>query len=105
MSQVARSTGEKTMAKSQNFTFAQPAEVDVVSDQKKVPVDPALAKFDSLPDAAHVRLPVVLTLYACSRATVWRHVKAGLIPVPIKFSERITAWNVGVLRKHLMKMN
>lgn len=105
MSQVARSTGEKTMAKSQNFTFAQPAEVDVVSDQKKVPVDPALAKFDSLPDAAHVRLPVVLALYACSRATVWRHVKSGLIPAPIKFSERITAWNVGVLRKHLMKMN
>lgn len=105
MSQLARSTGEKTMAKSQKFTFAQLAEVDVVSDQKKVRVDPALAKFDSLPDAAHVRLPVVLTLYACSRATVWRHVKAGLIPAPIKFSERITAWNVGVLRKHLMKMN
>ena len=93
------------MANCQNFTFAQPAEVDVVSDQKKVRVDPALAKFDSLPDAAHVRLPVVLALYACSRATAWRHVKAGLIPAPVKFSERITAWNVGVLRKHLMKMN
>lgn len=67
-------------------------------------LDPLL-DFDQLPNSAHVRLPVVLALYACSRATVWRHVKAGLIPAPIKFSERITAWNVGVLRKHLMEMN
>jgi predicted DNA-binding transcriptional regulator AlpA len=93
------------MAKSQNFTLAQPAEVDVVVDAQKARVDPALAKFDSLPDAAHVRLPVVLALYACSRATVWRHVKAGLIPVPVKFSARITAWQVGALRKHLIGMN
>ena len=93
------------MAKSQNFTLAQPAQVDAAVDGQLARVDPALAKFDSLPDAAHVRLPVVLALYACSRATVWRHVKAGLIPAPIKFSERVTAWNVGVLRKHLMKMN
>ena len=63
------------MAKSQNFTLAQPAEVDVVVDAQKARVDPALAKFDSLPDAAHVRLPVVLALYACSRATAWRHVR------------------------------
>ena len=93
------------MAKSQNFTLAQPAQVDAAVDGQLARVDPALAKFDSLPDAAHVRLPVVLALYACSRATGWRHVKAGLIPAPVKFSERITAWNVGVLRKHLMKMN
>ena len=93
------------MAKSQNFTLAQPAQVDAAVDGQLARVDPALAKFDSLPDAAHVRLPVVLALYACSRATAWRHVKAGLIPAPVKFSEGITAWNVGVLRKHLMKMN
>jgi len=93
------------MAKSQNFPLAQPAQVDAAVDGQLARVDPALAKFDSLPDAAHVRLPVVLALYACSRATAWRHVKAGLIPAPVKFSERITAWNVGVLRKHLMKMN
>lgn len=93
------------MAKSQKFTFAQPTELGVVSDQKKVRVDPALAKFDSLSDYALVRLPVLQGLYACSRATVWRHVKAGLIPAPIKLSERITVWRVRELRKHLMEMN
>ena len=53
------------MAKSQNFTLAQPAQVDAAVDGQLARVDPALAKFDSLPDAAHVRLPVVLALYAC----------------------------------------
>lgn len=67
-------------------------------------LDPLL-DFDQLPNSAHVRIGVVQGLYACSRATVWRHVKAGLIPAPIKFSERITAWNVGSLRKHMMEMN
>ena len=33
--------------------------------------------FDALPDSAHVRLPVVVGLFACSAATVWRRVKDG----------------------------
>ena len=59
----------------------------------------ALQHFDSLPDAAHVRLPVVASLFACSPATVWRHVKAGILPKPTKLSERLTTWNVGELRR------
>ena len=39
------------MAKCPNFTFAQPAQVDPVVDGQLARVDPALAKFDSLPDA------------------------------------------------------
>ena len=59
----------------------------------------ALKNFDSLPDSAHVRLPVVAGLNGCSNATVWRMVKRGTLPAPLKLSERITAWNVGALRK------
>jgi len=61
----------------------------------------ALQHFDSLPDSAHVRQPVVEALFGCSSATVWRRVKQGIIPKPRKFSPRITAWNVGKLR-HLL---
>ena len=32
-------------------------------------IPPALANFDTLPDAANVRLPVVAALFACSPAT------------------------------------
>ena len=68
---------------------------------EKPSIDDALKNFDSLPDSAHVRLPVVAALYACSRASVWRGVTAKRIPKPEKLSDRITAWNVGSLRKAL----
>ena len=61
----------------------------------------ALKNFDSLPDSANVRLPVVAALYGCSPATIFRRVKSGHIPAPRKISERVTAWNVGALRKAL----
>jgi predicted DNA-binding transcriptional regulator AlpA len=59
-----------------------------------------LEKFDSLPDSAHVRLPVVMELFACSPATVWRMAKRGTLK-PKKLSERVTAFNVGDLRRVL----
>ena len=62
-----------------------------------------LRHFDQLPDAAHVRQPIVERLFACSGATVWRRVKDGRIPKPRKLSDRVTAWNVGALREALGK--
>lgn len=64
-------------------------------------VPDSLRHFDSLPDSANVRLPVVMALCARSSGTVWRHVKEGLLPAPRKLSARITAWNVGELRRAL----
>jgi predicted DNA-binding transcriptional regulator AlpA len=61
----------------------------------------ALANFDSLPDSAHVRAPVVAALRGCSINTVWRQAKAGDIPKPVKLSPGVSAWNVGSLRRHL----
>lgn len=54
--------------------------------------------FDQLPDCAFVRQPVVVRLFACSPATVWRYVADGRIPAPRKLSHRVTVWNVGQLR-------
>jgi predicted DNA-binding transcriptional regulator AlpA len=68
---------------------------------KKIPSQ--LTNFDLLPDAAHVRQPVVAALYGCSPATVWRGVKAGRIPAPVKFSPKVSAWNVGALRRAMGK--
>ena len=61
----------------------------------------ALKNFDSLPDAANVRQPIVEALIGCSSTTVWRMVKRGDLPAPRKLSSRVTAWNVGDLRKAL----
>lgn len=68
---------------------------------KRGDIPEALKNFDSLPDSAHVRYPVVAALYGCSATTVWRQVKSGLIPEPRRITSRVTAWNVGELRRAL----
>ena len=93
------------MALSQLPTSAQPTDSTAPIKTTSMSDDPALLNFDSLPNLAHVRINVVIALYACSRATVWRHVKAGRIPAPIKLSERTTVWQVSSLRKHLMELH
>jgi predicted DNA-binding transcriptional regulator AlpA len=63
----------------------------------------ALQYFDQLPDSANVRQPIVEALFACSSTTLWRRVKDGRIPKPRKLSDRVTAWQVGELRRALAK--
>lgn len=59
----------------------------------------ALRHFDTLPDTANVRLPIVRALVGCSPATVWRMVQRGDLPAPRKLTKQVTAWNVGELRR------
>lgn len=93
-----------TTAQSTNTSNAGEHNTVIQSNQRGatvVTIDTALTQFDSLPNAAHVRLPTVKALFGCSSATVWRRVKAREIPEPKKFGGRITAWNVGELRHTL----
>lgn len=62
------------------------------------PVPQSLINFDSLPDAAFVRVGTVAGLLDCSVITVWRKAKDGTIPKSKKLSKRVTGWNVGELR-------
>lgn len=63
----------------------------------------ALEGFDTLPESANVRLPVVAALHGVSRVTVWRWSKSGKLPTPRRISEGVTGWNVGELRQCLAK--
>ena len=63
--------------------------------------------FDPLPDSAFIReaqlvqspkRPEHPAPLPFSAPTLWRKVKSGTFPKPIKLSERVTAWNVGVVR-------
>ena len=58
----------------------------------------ALKNFDSLPDCAYIREPILEALHSCSKSTIKRMVKAGTLPPPENLSERMVAWNVGKLR-------
>jgi predicted DNA-binding transcriptional regulator AlpA len=63
----------------------------------------ALAEFDRLPDAANVRLPIVMGVTGASAPTVWRWSKEGRLPSPRKLGPGITCWNVGQLRAALAR--
>ena len=63
--------------------------------------------FDQLPDSGYVResqlvqspkRPATPAPLPFSAPTLWRKVKAGTFPKPIRLSERVTAWNVGIVR-------
>jgi prophage regulatory protein len=63
--------------------------------------------FDQLPDSGYVResqlvqspkRPATPAPLPFSAPTLWRKVKAGTFPKPIRLSERVTAWNVGSVR-------
>ena len=67
-----------------------------------------IPQFDLLPNSAFIReaqlvqspkrpqSPVPLPF---SSPTLWRKVKAGTFPKPIKLSERVTCWQVGAVRQ------
>lgn len=64
--------------------------------------------FDVLPDSAFIResqlvqsplRPDTPAPLPFSAPTLWRKVKAGTFPKPIKLSQRVTAWRVGSVRE------
>ncbi len=63
----------------------------------------ALKNFDQLPGSATVGSDVVAGLYnGVTQVTLWRWVKAGLIPAPRKIgASRLNAWRVSELRTAL----
>jgi len=76
----------------------------ISSSKKQGAVQPSLANFDQLPDSAFVRQTVVLGLFSCSKATLWRWVKSSRIPSPVKLGNRLSAWQVGPLRACLRQI-
>lgn len=71
-----------------------------------------MGNFDSLPNSALVRESQLVArriksesstsaLLPFSSATLWRMVKQGTFPSPIKVGERVTAWRVADVRQWL----
>ena len=60
----------------------------------------AILHFDTLPNSAQVRLPVVKQILGISAATVWRLVKNKKLKT-YKLTVRTTTFNVGELKEFL----
>jgi predicted DNA-binding transcriptional regulator AlpA len=62
----------------------------------------APSNFDHLPATGYLRqAQLIPTPVPFSSATLWRRVKAGTFPKPVKLSERVTAWRVEDVRQWL----
>ena len=75
-----------------------------------VPMAAAIPSFDTLPDTALIRESCLVQSpkrpdrpapLPFSSATLWRKVKAGTFPKPIKLGDKITAFKVGEVRAWL----
>lgn len=59
----------------------------------------------TLPDTGFVRQRVLLRFVPFSKSTLWRRVKAGDFPAPIKLSTGVTAWRVEDIRRWIAGRN
>ena len=63
--------------------------------------------FDELPDGGFIREKQLLTTghgpIPFSSGSLWRFVREGKFPKPVKLSGNITAWRVGDVREWLSK--
>lgn len=71
-------------------------------DRASIPKGAVVVTFDDLPDSGFVRQPQLIpSPLPWSSATLWRKCKRGEFVAPVKLSERVTAWNVGAVRRWL----
>ncbi len=54
--------------------------------------------FDRLPDVALVRERELIQILPFSSVTLWRRVKTGEFPQPVRLPGRITCWRWGEVR-------
>lgn len=73
-------------------------------ETKPAPSRSGFTGFSSYPDEALVDVGVVAELLGCSRNTVWRRSRGGVLPAPVKTGPRSTRWNVGAIRRYLASL-
>ena len=62
---------------------------------------PSHINWDNLPDSALIREREMLPLLPFSHATMWRRVKDGRFPRPVKIGPTMSAWQWGKVRHWL----
>jgi predicted DNA-binding transcriptional regulator AlpA len=74
-----------------------------VSASQLEPVRPNKAESLTLPDTGFVRQKLLLHFVPFSRTTLWRRVKTGGFPAPVRLSQGITAWRAEDVRRWIAK--
>jgi predicted DNA-binding transcriptional regulator AlpA len=59
-----------------------------------------------LPESGYIRQSQLIpSIFPFSSATLWRKVKAGTFPKPVKLGPRITAWRVEDIRDFIKRLD
>jgi predicted DNA-binding transcriptional regulator AlpA len=68
---------------------------------KQQRITDALARWNSLPDEAYVRVVTVAAVFGVSVPTIWRWCRpeVGILPRPHKLTAQTTAWTAGQVRE------
>jgi predicted DNA-binding transcriptional regulator AlpA len=61
-----------------------------------------LRKRDALPESGYIRIQKLIEIIPFSESTIWRKVKKGTFPAPVKLSEQITGWRVEDIRAWML---
>ncbi len=56
-----------------------------------------------LPEVGFLRQSQVLAIIPISKSTLWRRIRAGTFPRPIKLSARVTVWRVEDIRSWIAR--
>jgi predicted DNA-binding transcriptional regulator AlpA len=56
-----------------------------------------------LPNTGFLRLPQVCQFVPLGQSTIWRKVKTGDFPAPVKLGARTTAWKAEDIRAYIEK--
>jgi len=70
---------------------------------RKSAVVETVKNFDSLPNSALIRYAHLELLLGLKRCTIWRWVRDGLLPEPLKRNGRAVGFRVGDVRAALAK--
>ena len=62
---------------------------------------PKQPHYGTLPVTGFIRLADLRKILPVSDSTIWRRVRAGTMPAPVKLSEKVTAWRVEEIRAFL----
>ena len=60
-----------------------------------------ISMFDSMPNSALLNISEIRALAGRSNASIWRDVKAGRLPLPLKIGAGSSRWLVGDVRTYL----
>lgn len=70
--------------------------------QPKPAKNPAVS-FDDLPGSAFVKQPQILQVVPISASSLWRWVRDGMFPRPIKLSDHCSVWRVADVRQWMQQ--